>query len=185
MTDLAARLLAVPEAEAKIPETHRRAAVAIALRGREVLLMKRAEREDDRWSGQISLPGGHEEEDDGDLAVTATRETREELGVDLTRARLLGALAPVRARARGVPLETTILPAVFTVEGELEFALGPEAQAAFWFPLDRAAAGELDSIHRYLHDDIVVQLPSWEFEGHVVWGLTHGILSGLLALDPG
>ena len=40
-----------------------RAAVAIVLRqgdpGLEFLLIKRAEREGDPWSGQVALPGGH------------------------------------------------------------------------------------------------------------------------------
>jgi len=176
----AARLLDPAEAEALVPADHRRAAVAIALRGAEVLLMKRAERPDDRWSGQVSLPGGHAEPVDTDLAATAARETHEELGVTLSDP--VGALPPVQAKARGKPLATTILPAVYTLEGEVDVALGPEAQAAFWFPLDRAAAGDLDSPYRYEHGEVVVELPSWRFEEHVVWGLTHGILTDLLAL---
>ena len=69
------------------PSDTRHAAVALLLRGvhldeLEVLLMKRAEREGDRWSGQIGLPGGHEEEADQDLVETARRESREEVGVD-------------------------------------------------------------------------------------------------------
>ena len=181
MIDLSQHLLEVAEAEGDIPTSHRRAAVAIALRGDEVLLMKRAERSGDRWSGQISLPGGHAEAGDADLVATATRETREEVGADLSGARLLGALAPVRAKVRGVPIDTTILPAVFLVEEELELSLGPEAQAAFWFPLDRAAAGALNATYAYPRNGVVLQLPSWEFDGHVVWGLTHGILSSLVS----
>lgn len=176
----ASRLLDPAEAEALIPEDHRRAAVAIALRGAEVLLMHRADRPDDRWSGQVSLPGGHAEPVDTDLTATAARETLEELGVPLGEP--VGALHPVQAKARGKPLATTILPVAYTVEGEVQVDLGPEAQAAFWLPLDRAAAGELDHPYRYQHGEISVQLPSWRFEEHVVWGLTHGILTDLLAL---
>ena len=175
-----ARLLDLPDAEALVPPDHRRAAVAIALRGAEVLLMKRAERPGDRWSGQISLPGGHAEPVDTDLAATAARETHEEVGVTLTD--LVGALPPVQAKARGKPLPTTILPAVYTLEGDVDVTLGPEAQAAFWFPLDRAAAGDLDAPYRYTHGEVVVQLPSWRYDDHVVWGLTHCILTDLLGL---
>ena len=65
----------------------RRAAVAVLLRGAsmgelEVLLMRRAIREGDRWSGQIGLPGGHEEDFDASLESTARRESLEEVGVD-------------------------------------------------------------------------------------------------------
>ena len=184
MTGLEQRLLGVAEAVARIPKDHRHAAVAIILREGEVLLMQRAEREGDPWSGQVSLPGGHAEAADGSLTDTALRETLEEVGADLSSSRLLGALEPVRARVRGVPIDTTILPVVFEVEGEVELALGPEAQAAFWFPLERAALGELDSTFSYPKGEVVMKLPCWEFEGQVVWGLTLGILSALTPLDP-
>ena len=184
MTGLEDRLLAVAEATGRIPEGHRRAAVAIVLRDGEVLLMQRAECEGDPWSGQVSLPGGHAEDGDDSLTGTALREALEEVGADLSESRLAGALEPVRARVRGVPIDTTILPVVFEVEGEPELTLGPEAQAAFWFPLERAVAGELDSTLRYQRGEAVVQLPCWEFEEHVVWGLTHGILSVFTGLDP-
>ncbi len=68
---------------------------------------------------------------------------------------------------------------------------GVEAEEAFWFPLDRAAGGELDGSYRYTRDDgTAVALPSWNFEGRTVWGLTHMILTSFLevagdALDPG
>eukprot|EP00947_MAST-08B_sp_MAST-8B-sp1_P001848 g1848.t1 len=51
----------------------------------EMLFMKRASRDSDIWGGQVSLPGGKaEEQDAGSAVVTAIRETREELGLDLT-----------------------------------------------------------------------------------------------------
>jgi len=65
----------------------RPAAVALVLldgpQGIEILLIKRAERADDPWSGQIALPGGRYDVGDRDLEATAVRETREETGVDL------------------------------------------------------------------------------------------------------
>ena len=163
----------------------RPAAVAAVLRvvddAPEVLLMRRAEREGDRWSGQISLPGGHNEERDKDLLETAVRETREELGFDLdASARFLGTLASVRGMARGTPLDLFIEPHVFHLEAEIELALGVEATEAFWFPLARAASGELDDRYRYRDGEVVIPLPCWRFEERVVWGLTYRMLSGLV-----
>jgi 8-oxo-dGTP pyrophosphatase MutT (NUDIX family) len=180
---LRAGLLPIPRAEAAFPEGHRRAAVALALlpapAGVEVLLMRRAEREGDRWSGQISLPGGHAEPEDSDLAATATRETREEVGLQLADEDLLGALEPVQARARGGPLETSILPAVYLLgEERPALDLGPEATEAFWFPLTRAARGEFDG--QVTHGSGT--FPCWHFGRHTVWGLTHGILGVVAAL---
>jgi 8-oxo-dGTP pyrophosphatase MutT (NUDIX family) len=165
----------------------RRAAVAIVLHGEpspRVLLMKRAERAGDPWSGHISLPGGGYQASDRDLRVTAIRETREELGVDLDGARLLGSLDRLHPRASG-PKGIEVTPLVFATSVELDPVCGPEALAAFWLPLDLAASGALDSTYR--SPDVAVAFPSWTYEGHVIWGLTRRILGSLLeaARTPG
>src|SRR2546421_732987 len=74
----------------------RPAAVSLVLvegpRGVDLLLIRRAERPDDPWSGQIALPGGRQDPDDVDLLATAARETREETGVELASAERLAVL---------------------------------------------------------------------------------------------
>ena len=179
-------LLDTPErVEAAMPTDHGRAAVAITLRVQEdrpeLLLMRRAECEDDPWSGQVSLPGGHAEEGDRDLVATAIRETREELGIELDRdGGLLGALEPIQARARGGLLDTTIAPFVFASEDDQSATLGLEAVVAFWLPLQPLLQGELNGRFAYRGGDVVRLLPCWRFEGHTVWGLTHRIVSDFL-----
>ena len=158
------------------------AAVAVVLHahpgGPRVLLMKRAERDGDPWSGHISLPGGRYEPEDGDLVTTAIRESREELDIDLSTARLLGHLPsmhPVNAGPKGVQ----VTPCVFVVESALEpHPSAAEAIAAFWLPLETAASGALDA--EYLHPDREMTFPSWNYEGHVIWGLTWRILADVL-----
>ena len=44
-----------------------------------ILLMRRSKREEDRWSGQLSFPGGHGEENESAVEC-ALRECREEIG---------------------------------------------------------------------------------------------------------
>jgi len=162
-------------------DVQRRAAVAVVLHDEpapRVLLMKRAERDGDPWSGQISLPGGGYHASDGDLRVTAIRETQEEVGIDLAGARLLGNLTALRPSSGSRSIEIT--PFVFVTHVALEPVLGPEAAGAFWLPLDQAASGALDGT--YVYPDNQMSFPSWSYEGHVIWGLTWRILGLVLEL---
>ena len=159
----------------------KRAAVAAVLHdagaGARVLLMKRIEREGDPWSGHVSLPGGGFDARDRDLLATAVREAREELAIDLDAARLLGNLAPLSPMSAG-PHGVEVTPFVFVAERLLEPRPGPEAVAAFWLPLDLAAAGALDA--RYVYPGTDREFASWNYEGYVIWGLTWRILRDLV-----
>lgn len=146
--------------------------------GSRVLLMKRVEREGDPWSGHISLPGGGHHATDADLLATAIRETHEELGIDLTGTRLLGNLDPLHPMTSG-PNGVEVHPFVFVTSAAVEPQPGPEAEAAFWLPLDLAASGELDSKYTYPGTDRT--FPSWQFEAYTIWGLTWRILGDVLA----
>ena len=65
--------------------TRRPAAVALicAPDPDAILIIKRAERLGDPWSGQMGLPGGRASVTDSDLMATAIRETQEEVGIEL------------------------------------------------------------------------------------------------------
>jgi len=183
---LEARLRSLVLREDPCPAGERTAAVALILRfdrgEPEVVLMRRVEREGDRWSGQISLPGGHSAEAEP-LLDTAVRETHEEVGIDLTRSgRLLGRLPRIQAKARGRVIPMGITPFVFAREEDVEPRTSVEAEEVFWFPLGRAAAGELASVHHLRRGDQEWTLPSWRFEERVIWGLTHEMLSSLIRL---
>jgi 8-oxo-dGTP pyrophosphatase MutT (NUDIX family) len=159
----------------------RRAAVAAVLHdeapGARVLLMKRIERSGDPWSGHISLPGGGYDARDPDLLATAIRETREELGIDLTGTRLIGNL-PTLSPLSGGPHGVEVIPFVFATGAAVEPRPGPEAEAAFWLPLELAASGAIDDVYTY--PGTTRTFPSWRYEGHVIWGLTWRILGDLL-----
>lgn len=62
-----------------------RSAVAMILQVREgelhILMIKRAEREGDPWSGHMAFPGGRMDKADAHGFAVAVRETEEEIGL--------------------------------------------------------------------------------------------------------
>ena len=169
------------DAPAPIPPPGRSAAVAVVIHdepaGPRVLLMKRNERAHDPWSGHISLPGGGYELSDADLLACSIREAHEELGLALTRTGCLGNLAPTHPAMAG-PKGIQVTPFVFVTEAPIEPVCGDEAAAAFWLPLELAASGKLDGTYTY--PETQMQFPSWDYDGHQIWGLTLRILHDLL-----
>lgn len=78
-----------------------RASVAAVFRLRsgeeQILLIRRAINPNDKWSGEIALPGGRQgEEDGGEDEQTAMREAWEEVGLELRHCQRLGRLADDR-----------------------------------------------------------------------------------------
>ena len=178
--------IAIPAATAPA-----RAAVAVCLRPRpqdvEVLLIRRSERKDDPWSGQVALPGGRSEAGDAGPAGTAIREAREEVGLDLERgARLLGRLDDHLPRARASLPRLAITPVVFGIAGEPEVKPNREVAETLWASLDDLRSGRYDSTHFYRLGPLPIPFPCWRYRGLIVWGLTYRILSSLLRLleDP-
>lgn len=190
LADLAERLARLRLDGEPLPESDRSAAVALILRrellGPEVLLMRRVEHPEDRWSGHVSLPGGHADPHEQDLLLTAVREAREEVGVDLERSgQLLGRLPRLRAQARDGFVPLLITPFVFVCTEPVTPVAGVEADEIFWFPLERAASGELSSVHRVDGRGVSAERPCWRYGNRVVWGLTHHMLNELLELGFG
>jgi len=161
----------------------RRAAVAAVLRPRgddtEVLLIRRAEREGDPWSGHMALPGGHQEPRDADLRATALRETLEEVGLDLSEHEYLGQLDELPATIRGRRVGISIAPHVFALRAEPRLRPNYEVAEIVWGELGPMARGERDYIKEWRYEGELRRVPAFRVNGHVVWGLTHHILGSL------
>jgi 8-oxo-dGTP pyrophosphatase MutT (NUDIX family) len=160
------------------------AAVALVIRARtdlDVLLIKRAEHEHDPWSGHMALPGGRWEPGDLGLQHTATRETREETGVDLrTEGVELGRLEEVQPANPQLPIER-IAPFAFAVPPETEAVVAShELDSVHWVPIDLLARPETASTTRIHFSGFSKSFPSYHVVGEHVWGLTHRILTGFL-----
>lgn len=181
---LAVELRAKPGALAPDDGAPRRAAVAVIFRAPpasplEILLILRAEREGDPWSGQIALPGGRQEADDATLQDTALRETREETGLDLARdGVVLGTLDEVRPRTPTLP-SIIVTPYVAVVRADAELQGSDEVAESFWAPwsIFGDALGIQESA--VMVRGAEWRVPSYVIGRHVVWGLTERILRQL------
>ncbi|HYO97369.1 MAG TPA: CoA pyrophosphatase [Polyangiaceae bacterium] len=173
--------LAVP-APRHVARGTRRAAVALVLHERsggvQLLLIRRAHRVGDPWSGQMALPGGHWQTEDPDLHHTALRETAEEIGLDLRRhAELLGQLdelTPANA------VDVVVRPFVFALNATPVFTQSSEVDAVVWVDLADLVSGQLLTRHEVAVRDQRVRFPAWQLGEHVVWGLTYRVLTTLL-----
>lgn len=162
-----------------------RAAVMIAFREDrgepELLLIRRAQREGDPWSGQIALPGGRWSPNDSSLQTTAIRETLEETGLDVrSTGRVIGMLDELRPRTPVLP-SIVVTPYVAVVDPPEPLTLNHEVAEAFWVPwpvlADPASSRESEVQAR----GATWRAPSFVIHDYVVWGMTERILRGLLA----
>ena len=162
-----------------------RAAVAILFavpaRGApELLLIKRADREGDPWSGHVALPGGRWDPTDRSLEETAVRETREETGLDISSdGTLFGTLDDLRPRSPSLP-PVVVTPFVGMVRHGMPMTPSDEVAEAFWVPWSRLQESgvQRDSIVT-LHGRPVA-VPSYVLGRHMIWGMTERILDQLV-----
>ena len=171
------RSLADPLPEAPL-DGPRRAAIALVLverdAGLEVLLIERATRDGDPWSGQMALPGGHVDAADESLSATAERETLEEVGLDLRRgSEHLGRLSDCTP-VRGVPI--AVRPFVYLVPSVPTLSLSAEVRQAIWVPIGPLQSGERRTTYSLERGGQRLQFPAWDVEGRIVWGLTYRVL---------
>ena len=165
------------------------AGVALVVRGRaalEVLLIKRARREGDPWSGHMALPGGRRDPTDASLLDTAVRETREETGVDLGETGVhLGRLEEVRPLSQRLP-RISVTPHVFGVPAETPASVAsPEVEAVHWVALDLLRAPETKGMVEIpLPGGAGGEFPCLRVVDDIVWGLTYRILEDFLSRAP-
>ena len=141
-----------------------------------ILIIRRMERDDDPWSGQMGLPGGRVEKTDSSTRFAVEREVREEVGIDLrTAGEALGLLT------LGHPMRRTsiqVQPWVYGLKQKPRVDIGPEVQEAVWAPVSSLRPNSTTAQVRIREE--VRDVPAFVIDGRIIWGFTHRVLSELL-----
>lgn len=166
----------------------RRSSVALILRerhhGLEVLMIKRAERKGDPWSGHMAFPGGHRDRGDINSQYTARRETLEEIGLDTeAHTEYLGRLSDVVARgARRGRKMMVVTPYVFTIEQVPALNANYEVAEVLWVPLTYLADRGNRQSMQWQVKKVPVNLPCYFYQERRIWGMSLKMLDELLEL---
>ena len=177
--NLRQRLLAYEPQEVSVDKKFR-ASVAVVARhmpsSMEILLIQRAHKKGDPWSGQMAFPGGHIEATDASPQAAAERETEEEVGFSLAHGECLGRLDDQHAS-----MAKMVISAFVYVLDPPEIVPNYEVKAALWVPVTQL----LNPVH---HLEYAYPPPAGPIRSpgirvgdssQVVWGITYRFLKHL------
>lgn len=169
------------------PLPSKRAAVAISLRlgvsGPEMLMIQRAVREGDPWSGHMGFPGGRKDASDATDVACAKRETLEEIGFDLdTYGELICQLSDVNTGWRADRPEMLVAPFIFRVDSTPDFELNHEVDDTLWVPLSFLLDDANRSRHQWDWRGEVLESDAFTYDNRLIWGLSLMMIDELLEI---
>lgn len=157
-------------------KTALRAAVAIVLTEQagepHMLMIRRAKRPGDPWSGHMGFPGGRRDETDSCDLACAVRETQEELGLDLSVHTPICQLGLVNTGWRPDRPEILVQPYVFHLDDPPPFSPNAEVDGTVWIPVSFLANDDNREIHLWEWKGTSVESDSYRWGQDRVWGLS-------------
>lgn len=129
-------------------------------------------------SGEVALPGGKAEEGDASDADTATREAKEEIGLDPSLVNVVTCLEPFLSKHL-----LRVIPVIGILSNKKEFNPTPnvsEVEAVFDVPLEMFLKDEnrKSEEREWMGEKYLIHLFDYEMDNkkYLIWGLTAGIL---------
>lgn len=166
-------------------ESKQRAAVTMLLRNRdqntEVLFIRRAEHDQDPWSGDLGFPGGRIDTADSSPRDAAEREALEEVGINLIDANYLGQNDDLA----GAYLSIHISCFVYQVDNQAQFKLNGEIVDLFWVGLDTLLEPQRNQQLTFFYrgrDRTHPAINLKEWSERPLWGITYRLLENFLHL---
>ena len=138
-----------------------------------LLIMRRAERAGDPWSGQVSFPGGRVQPDDADTRAAALRELSEETGLRPDASFMpVGRLSDLLTREHGRHRPMVVTPYVYRVPRALAVAPSEETARLWWEPLATLVDPERQRSQVWRVAGLPLPFPAIEVGGARLWGLS-------------
>ncbi len=129
-------------------------------------------------SGQVSIPGGEREVEDGDLMETARREFNEEVGVVIPKDAIFGPLSE-----RFIPPSRfAVTPYITLLSRRPSWKIDPlEVAAVIEFSIESLLKEQaMRPLKMEVSPGIYHDMPAYPIQGHEVWGATALILTEFL-----
>jgi 8-oxo-dGTP pyrophosphatase MutT (NUDIX family) len=162
----------------------RRAAVLIPLfkkDGEYYLLFTRRTDQVEHHKGQISFPGGRQDEKDKDLLTTALREAREEMGIEEKDVRILGELDDICTATT----DFCVSPFVALIPYPYPFKVNSqEIEEVLEVPLSVLLDESRFRQELHKRDGKPFRVYFYQHKDRTIWGATATILKQLLDLLP-
>jgi 8-oxo-dGTP pyrophosphatase MutT (NUDIX family) len=132
----------------------------------------------ERHGGQVSLPGGVVEPGES-VEQTALREAHEEIGLNISAVKTLGALTPIDIHVSGFRLHPIVgtmdeRPALFASDGEVARVLE--------IPIAALMNPRAFAWRTMARNGEEIRVPTLHAEGAEIWGATAMVVSEFLAM---
>ena len=155
--------------------TNKLASILVVIYGSDpIILMTEKPKHLKFHAGEISFPGGKFDSDDSDLLETALRETREEIGLSISKNQVIGQLEPVVTLNSGF----TILPFVSIIDEIESLSANSEVETILHIPLTsflKTMADDQNPLHKRIQE-----MYTFEYQNKIIWGASARILKQIV-----
>lgn len=140
----------------------------------EVLLVKRAERTSDPWSGDWAMPGGKWNVNDVNLYDTIRREVMEETSIDLSQLVPIGWLP---LRSPNIRPELKIMPLVLLTSNKPHVVINEELKDYRWVALSKLVFER--RYMKIMRGEVLADV--YSMNNNIIWGITARIIQEILS----